>query len=192
MAMDFDMGLAPSQRAPGSTRALACQIRRPRRMYSTVHVMRLAGRQPRHARARPREAAAPLPQSEQEKADIAFRVIADHIRTLSLRLRTAFSLGTTTGITSCAASCAARCGMAARSDSRNRSFTNSWMCWRRRWGMCFPKSARRKSMCKKSSSARRRRSIRHSTRTSDLRTSSVHWKSDSRIRGSSRGNIWGA
>src|SRR5580700_8202918 len=34
----------------------------------------------------PREAAAPLPQSEQEKIDIAFRVIADHIRTLSFSI----------------------------------------------------------------------------------------------------------
>jgi alanine--tRNA ligase len=34
----------------------------------------------------PREAVAPLPQSDQEKIDIAFRVIADHIRTLSFSI----------------------------------------------------------------------------------------------------------
>jgi alanine--tRNA ligase len=34
----------------------------------------------------PREVVAPLPQSEQEKIDIAFRVIADHIRTLSFSI----------------------------------------------------------------------------------------------------------
>jgi len=34
----------------------------------------------------PPEAAEPLPQNEQEKIDIAFRVIADHIRTLSLAI----------------------------------------------------------------------------------------------------------
>ena len=94
-----------------------------------------------------------------KSSDIAFRVIADHIRTLALRLPMASSPATTIATMFCAASCAAPCATAARSASTNRSSTNSWTCSPTRWATSSPKSAPEKNTCRMLSSVRKKRLI---------------------------------
>ena len=57
-------------------------------------------------------------ESEQEKIDVAFRVIADHIRTLSFAIADGIQPATKAAAMSCAGSCAARSAMADARFSR--------------------------------------------------------------------------
>ncbi len=76
--------------------------------------------------------------TEQEKIDVAFRVIADHIRTLGFAIADGIAPATRIATTSSAASFAAPCVTAARSACTSRSSTSSWTCSLARWATCSP------------------------------------------------------
>ena len=96
-------------------------------------------------------------ESDQEKIDIAFRVIADHIRALSASpLPTESFRRTKAAVTFCVASCAARFATDARSAFTNRSSSNWSTLLRKRWAMFFPKSARSRQRSRKQFGAKKK------------------------------------
>ncbi len=98
----------------------------------------------------PQAGVGPLPQSEQEKIDVAFRVIADHIRTLAKSIADGgFCRATTTATTSCGASSAARYATDARSVFMSRSFTNLLKSLPILWGRFFWSCAKSSRMSRK-------------------------------------------
>ena len=101
-------------------------------------------------------------ESDQEKIDIAFRVIADHIRALLVsRSPTESFLQTKGAVTFCVGSCVARFATAARSASTNRSSSNLSTSSQKQWAMFFPKSARNRRRSRKQFAAKKRHLIRH-------------------------------
>ena len=116
-------------------------------------------------------------ESDQEKIDIAFRVIADHIRALSAsRLPTESFRQTKDAVTFCVVSCAARFATAARLGSTSRSSSNWSTSSRKRWAMFFPKSARNKPQSRKQSGAKKKRLTKRSIVESQLlRTRRFAW-----------------
>ena len=89
------------------------------------------------------------PTSEQEKIDIAFRVIADHIRALSASPSPTESFRQTkAAVTFCAASCVAQSVTDARSVFTSHSSSNWSTLSRKRWATFFPKSESKQSKIK--------------------------------------------
>jgi len=100
-------------------------------------------------------------ETEQEKIDIAFRVIADHIRTLSLRLPMAFGLAITTVIMCCVGSLRRAVRYAANARvSRTLFLQNSWMSWSRRMGDVFPEIREKRNQVEEVIHTRKRRLTR--------------------------------
>ena len=81
-------------------------------------------------------------RNPQSAIDIAFRVIADHIRTLSFAIADGIQPGNTDRNYVLRRILRRASATAARSDSTSRFFTNSWTCSPARWATCSRRFAR--------------------------------------------------
>ena len=117
----------------------------------------------------------PSTLNSQQAKDVAFRVIADHIRALSVSQLPMESFPQTkAAATFCVEFCVAQFATAARSAFTSRSFSSLSMLLRKRWATSSPKSARNKRQSKKQFAAKKKRLTKRSIEASSFSSEAVY------------------